>query len=166
MSTFWRILAAVLALVAAGGGGALWYQHRHHKSPEPAKVVAGPHRLRPHRAGAAELAFLEPLSPGKPFKGWMVQGISAVFRGSIRVALDRGHDRIQLRVVKAGRGPVPPARSGPYAVYYSVKHVDQANATDVQALAEALARVVAKNKKLEPPGLTTFRQDPRDQEWE
>lgn len=111
------------------------------------------------------LAFLAPLAPGKPFGGWTVQAISAAYHGSIRVALERDHDRVQLRIVKAGRGPLAPAQDGPYAVYYSVKHVDRANAADVQRLAAALAAVAAGNRKLEPPGLKTFSEDPRDDEW-
>ncbi len=164
----WRIVATAVALIAVGGVVARSLRHQP-APPQPAKPIApahSSHRLVPPRARAAELAFLQPLSPGKPFKDWTVRGISAVFRGSIRVALDRGHDRVQLRVVKAGGGPVAPAQSGPYAVYYSVKHVDRANSADVQVLADALARVAAGNQKLEPPGLTTFRQDPRDGDWQ
>ena len=168
----WGVLALLVVLLAVGGViTTLAYRHRPsrphsppHSAP-PRKVVASPHRSRPPRAGAAELAFLAPVTPGKPFEGWRVQGISAVFRGSIRVALARGHDRVQLRIVKAGSGPVPPARSGPYAVYYSAKHVEGANSVDAQGLAQALARDVSKNQKLEPPGLKPFRQDPNNDDW-
>lgn len=105
--------------------------------------------------------MVAPLVPGAALGKWTVRSIGAVVDGRMRVTLARDRSVLRLEVVLASDdGPVPPASSGAYAIYYRVRGAEPDEASK---LARALAGVIAKNRDVHPPaGMAPFHESERD----
>jgi hypothetical protein len=165
-----RRLAKGVAIgcVALGIGAGLVYGVAHQPEP-PAVADAGPPpsaaagRPRPADAGAPERALLSPLVEGAALGDFEVKEMHAVGpEGILRVVCRKGRAVVRLDVALLGEeGPEPPAVSGRYAIFYSLRN---ASPEEGELLARALAEVLKKNEEAvaAPPGIGTFVAKPRE----
>ncbi len=142
--------AALVASIALGIGAGLGYLIAHQPPPDPART--GPAQPRP--ASPAELAVVAPLRPGHALADFEVTAIMAVdASGALRIACGRGEASVTLELTLAtDAGPTPPARAGPYAIFYALR----VGATHEQGerLAAALATIIQTNAEAPiPPGM-------------
>jgi hypothetical protein len=106
-------------------------------------------------AGPEELALLAPLVVGSSLADYEVAEIHAVRKGVIELVCRKDRANVRLSIaLAADKGPEPPARADTYAIYYSLRNADPAEA---ERLAKALAEIVGKHLDVPvPKGLTEF----------
>ncbi len=106
-------------------------------------------------AGPEELALVAPLVVGGSLDGFEVTEIQAIHKGVLNVAVRKERVTVRLWIaVDSEKAPKPPAVAGKYAVFYSVRSGDPAEA---ERLAKALAQIVEKHADIPPPkGMTEF----------
>jgi len=106
-------------------------------------------------AGIEELALVAPLVVGSSLGDFEVVEIDAIQKGVLDVVCRKGRSVVRLWIALASdKGPEPPAQAGKYAVFYSVRGGDPA---DAERLAKALADVVGKHADVPvPKRLTEF----------
>lgn len=101
--------------------------------------------------GAAERAFLAPLTEGSSVEGAVVTRIGGIEDGLIRVDLRRGREALYFAIGLAHEGYDAP-RAGRYAVYIWGSEPSGASSALAQALANSL-RTHADRPP--PPGMTS-----------
>jgi hypothetical protein len=106
-------------------------------------------------AGPEELALVAPLVVGGSLDSFEVTEIQAIRKGVLNVACRKDRAIVRLWIaLDAEKAPKPPAVAGKYAVFYSVRDGDGAEA---ERLAKALAQIVEKHADLPAPkGMTEF----------
>ena len=106
-------------------------------------------------AGAEELALVAPLVVGSSLVDFEVIEIHAMHKGVLDIVCRKGRSVVRLWIALASEtGPEPPAMSGKYAVFYSVRSGDPA---DAERLAKALAEIVGKHSDVPiPKGMIEF----------
>lgn len=118
------------------------------KAVPPAPPPAGP-------AGPEELALIAPLVIGSKLGDYEITKIHAIHKGVLEIVCR--HDRSQVRLsiaLLSEKGPAPPAQAGKYAVFYSLRNGDPAEA---ERLAKSLAEIVEKHSDVAvPKGMTEF----------
>lgn len=92
---------------------------------------------------------------GHSLADFEVVEIHAVQKGVLDVVCRKGRSVVRLWIALASdKGPEPPAETGKYAVFYSVRSGDPA---DAERLAKALAEIVGKHSDVPvPKGMTEF----------
>jgi hypothetical protein len=147
----------LLVSVAVGGAAGHWAAR---SAPRVVRHATAA-RVATPRSAAATLAFLSPLKRGDNLDGWTVRRIGGVEHGAVHVLFARGDDLIELSVaLSSDAGPVPPARAGRYAIFYSIRHSTTLEGDTGTSLAGALAQILSKNESVAPPpGLTPFQLD-------
>ncbi|MRG90758.1 hypothetical protein [Polyangium spumosum] len=113
----------------------------------------------PRPAGPAELALVAPLAPGSSLDGFTVREILAVRDGVLTLVCEKDRSVVRLSIaLAADDGPTPPAVAGKYAIFYSARRGDPAEA---ERLAKALAALLEKHPDVPaPPGMTSFVPTP------
>lgn len=106
-------------------------------------------------AGAEELALVAPLVVGGSLGDFEVIEVQALQKGVLNIVCRKGRSIVRLWIALASeKGPEPPAQMGKYAVFYSVRSGDPA---DAERLAKALAEIVGKHSDVPvPKGMTEF----------
>lgn len=114
----------------------------------PTPPPAGP-------AGPEELALVAPLVVGSKLGNYEVTKIHAIHKGVLELVCRREQARVHLSIaLLSENGPAPPAQAGKYAVFYSLRNGDPA---DAERLAKSLAEIVEKHSDVAvPKGLTEF----------
>ncbi len=139
--------AAAIGAVALGAGAAAGYAVSHERGPGSASSSASP----PARAaaGPVELAVIAPIAPGAAIAGYTVDFVRAIGpEGQITIECSRGAARARIELARLAAGaPDPPAKAGPYAVYYG----GGAPPGDGERLARAVAAVVADHLDRDVP---------------
>jgi len=92
---------------------------------------------------------------GSSLADFEVIEIHAIQKGVLDVVCRKGRAAMRLSIALASdKGPEPPATAGKYAVFYSVRSGDPA---DAERLAKALAEIVGKHSDVPvPQGMTEF----------
>lgn len=146
------VRAAVIAAISIGVGAGMGYLIAH--EPGPGEVRPQPVEQRP--ASAVELALVAPLGPGVALADFVVTEILPVSdAGALRVVCERGDVGVALDVALAAEGgPAPPAVTGRYAIYYTLRGATPAEG---ERLAVALAAVLRQHEAAAiPPGLGVY----------
>lgn len=106
-------------------------------------------------AGAEELALVAPIVVGGSLGDFEVIEVQALQKGVLNIDCRKGRSVVRLWIARASdKGPEPPAEAGKYAVFYSVRSGDPA---DAEGLAKALAEIVGKHSDVPvPKGMTEF----------
>lgn len=114
----------------------------------PAPPPAGP-------AGPEELALIAPLVVGSKLGDYEITKIHAIHKGVLEVVCRHEQARVVLSIaLLSEKGPAPPAQAGKYAVFYSLRNGDPA---DAERLAKSLAEIVEKHSDVAvPKGMTEF----------
>lgn len=113
-------------------------------------------------AGPDVLALLGGLKPADKLGSLDVVHISPVIEGSVAIDLGSGVDRGSIFFVELGDGPLPPASSEKYGVYYRELNEPHRIGTEaLQSACIALADRLRKNEATQPKpaGLTVFSAD-------
>lgn len=133
--------ALSIALFAVGTGALAGYAVSHEPKPRGADRGASPD-ARPS-AGPVELAVLAPLHRGAALADYRVEHVGPVgAEGQIALECRKGDVRARLDIALFAPGaPEPPAKAGPYAIYYG----NDAPPGDGVRLALALADVMGNN---------------------
>ena len=139
-------LGAGLAQLTSGrqGGGGPRQQSSASAPPsaEPKKLVA---------PSPEELAIVAPVVSGSTLGGYTVASIEG--GESLRITCRKGEAEVRLVIVLASEGaPSPPARIGPFAVYYAEHQTH-----DGGALVQELGRVLRPDAK-PPAGMKPWKQ--------
>jgi len=127
--------------------------------PEPAPVSSSkPVTHAPPPAGPAgpeELALIAPIVVGSKLGAYEVTKIQAIHKGVLEIVCR--HDRAQVRLsiaLLSEKGPEPPAQTDKYAVFYSNRGGEPAEA---ERLAKSLAEILGKHSDVPvPKGMTEF----------
>lgn len=116
---------------------------------------------QPQPAGPEVIAALGGLQVGSEIAGWKVSWVGSVDdQGQIRILAERGGEQMRLSVALDGDGPRPPARVGPYALYYeATERVHGASEEECKRVIEALAKRMSEVDAAAPP--TGLRPLPR-----
>ena len=106
-------------------------------------------------ANQQELALIAPVAAGQKLEGFDVVEVRGVTDGGLDVVLRKGAARIVLTVALLQQGgPEPPASTDRYAVFYSLRGAEPA---DAERAAKALANVLGTHRETPPPpGLGPF----------
>jgi hypothetical protein len=148
----WIVVAASLVASCRDGSGA------------PGGVSSGATnsvtRPPPPPAGPEELAVVAPLHAGDDLGGFTVRAVRGVEGGVMRVVLAKGEAVVRLDVALLGEGgPTPPASSGRFAIFYSLRGATPA---DGERLAKKLAEVIGAHPDVQAPrGMTPFSPKPK-----
>ena len=113
-------------------------------------------------AGAEVLALLDGLKAGDLLGPAKVVHVGAVTHGSVVIDVEEGTQRGGIFFVKLGGGPLPPASSDRYAVYYrNSKAPNAIPAAALRTVCTSLAdRLRGTEARVPPPsGLTAFATD-------
>lgn len=147
--------AAVFGTVLAVGAVASFVGGRE-TAPEAPASVSAPPSPPPTPLDPTESALVAPLVVGADLDGFEVRDIRGVRDGVMRVVAVNGKATVYLQIaLGSDDGPLAPAKTGRYAVFYSV---NGATPQDGERLAKALARVVEANAaKPAPTGMTVFK---------
>jgi hypothetical protein len=106
-------------------------------------------------AGPEELALIAPLVVGSKLGAYEVTKILAVHKGVLEIFCrnDRAQVRLSIALLSE-KGPEPPAQTDKYAVFYSNRGGDPA---DAERLAKSLAEILGKHSDVPvPKGMTEF----------
>jgi hypothetical protein len=134
--------------------------------PTPAAASASasgsntaPPEAPPRAASAAELAIIAPAAPDAKLEDFDIREVRGVARGTMEVHCEKGATRVVLSIALVVEGgPVPPASTDRYAVFYSLRG---ATPEDGERLAKALAALLKKNGAAAvPPGMGPFVPKP------
>lgn len=133
--------ALSIGLFAVGTGALAGYVVSHEARPGGADRGASPEG-RPS-AGPVELAVVAPLHRGSALVDYLVEHVGPIgAEGQVSLECRRGGARARLDIARLAPGaPEPPAKAGPYAIYYG----NDAPPGDGVRLALALADVIGKN---------------------
>ncbi len=123
--------------------------------PVPSATAARSVERPPPPAGPAELALIAPLTVGGALGDFTVREVQAVQKGVLNIVCVKDRSTVRLWIALGSEnGPQPPAEADKYAIYYSVRNADS---SDAERLAKALAEIVGKHSDVPvPQGMTEF----------